>query len=75
MKFFDYPETDSLCIDLSEKTSTDTLEVAPGVVLDFDVDRHLVGIDIDNASQNVNLSRLEAKELPITELTFSGSKS
>ena len=61
MKFFDYPETESLCIDLSEKTSTDSLEVAPGVVLDFDVDRHLVGIDIDNASQNVNLSRLDRK--------------
>ena len=75
MKFFCYSEIDSLYIDLSEKTSTDSFEVAPGVILDFDVDRHLVGIDIDNASQNVDLSRLEAKELPITELTFSGSKS
>jgi len=75
MKFHYYPETDSLYIDLSERTSTDSFEVAPGVVLDFDGERRLVGIDIDNASENVNLSRLEAIELPITELSFSGSKS
>ena len=69
MKFYYYPETDSLYIDLSEKTSVDSLEVAPGVVLDFDEERRLVGIDIDHASQVVNLSHLEAKALPIT--TFS----
>jgi len=38
MKFKYYAETDSLYIDLSEKTSVDSNEVAPGVVLDFDAD-------------------------------------
>lgn len=69
MKFHYYPETDSLYIDLSEKTSVDSQEVAPGVVLDFDAEGHLVGIDIDRASRIVNLSRLEAEMLPVT--TFS----
>lgn len=41
MKFDYYPETDSLYIDLSEKTSKDSLEVAPGVVLDFDEEEKL----------------------------------
>ncbi len=36
MKLRYCPETDSLYIDLSDKTSVDTREVAPGVVLDFD---------------------------------------
>jgi len=36
MKFHYCPETDSLYIDLSEKVSADSQEVAPGVVLDFD---------------------------------------
>jgi uncharacterized protein YuzE len=36
VKFQYYPETDSLYIDLAEKTSIDSQEVAPGVVLDFD---------------------------------------
>lgn len=70
MKFHYYPETDSLYIDLAEKTSVESQEVAPGVVLDFDEEGHLVGIDIDHASQVVNLSRLEAKALPVTTVSL-----
>lgn len=73
MKFYYYPETDSLYIDLSEKTSVDSREVAPGVVLDFDAGGNLVGIDIDHASRIVNLSRLEAEALPITAFSLVGA--
>ena len=65
MKFNYYPETDSLYIDLAERPSTDSQEVAPGVVLDFDAEGRLVGIDIDHASQVVNLSRVETTSLPV----------
>jgi uncharacterized protein YuzE len=76
MKFHYYSETDSLYIDLSQKSSADSLEVAKGVVLDFDEDGKLVGIDIDNASQIVDLSRLEAESLPIQNLAiFQAQKS
>lgn len=44
MKFHYYPETDSLYIELSEKSSVESREVAPNVVLDFDDEGHLVGI-------------------------------
>jgi uncharacterized protein YuzE len=71
MKFKYYAETDSLYIDLSEKTSVDSNEVAPGVVLDFDADGNLVGIDIDHASKIVNLAQLEAQALPIQTLAVS----
>ncbi len=71
MKFHYYTETDSLYIDLSKKVSVDSREVAPGVVLDFDAEGSLVGIDIDRASQVVDLSRLEAEELPITNLSLT----
>ncbi len=73
MKFHYYPETDSLYIDLSEKASVDSQEVAPGVVLDFDAEGHLVGIDIDRASRIVNLSRLEAEMLPVTTFSLVGT--
>jgi uncharacterized protein YuzE len=66
MKFHYYSETDSLYIDLSEKVGTDSREVAPGVVLDFDAEGHVVGIDIDHASKVVDLSKLEAESLPVT---------
>ena len=70
MKFHYYSDTDSLYIDLSAKTSVDSQEVAPGVVLDFDAYGHLVGIDIDNASQFIDLYRLEAESLPIKNLSL-----
>ncbi len=69
MKFHYYPDTDSLYIDLAERPSADSREVAPGVVLDFDEDGLLVGIDIDRASKTVNLSRLEAESLPVSTVS------
>ncbi len=49
----------------------DTQEAAPNVVLDFDDEGHLVGIDLDHASKFVNLSRLEANSLPVQMLTLT----
>ncbi len=60
-----YSDTDSLYIDLLDIPSVDSREVAPGVVFDFDADGHLVGIDIQNASQTVNLTRIEADAAPL----------
>jgi len=73
MKFHYYPETDSLYIDLSEKKSVDSREVVPGVILDFDADGQLVGVDIDHASKVANLTRLEADSLPVASLTLTGA--
>lgn len=70
MKFHYYPETDSLYIELSERPGADSSEVAPGVVLDFDGEGRLVGIDIDRASQVIDMSRLEAEALPIARLSL-----
>ena len=65
MKLNYYADTDSLYIDLSEKTSVESREVSPGIVLDFDDAGHLCGIDVDHASKNLDLSRLETVSLPI----------
>jgi len=64
MKLNYYPETDSLYIDLSEKTSVDSKEISEGVVLDYDAEGNLVGIDIDNASKKVQLKELTLRRLP-----------
>jgi len=64
MKLNYYPETDSLYIDLSEKTSADSKEISEGVVLDYDAEGNLVGIDIDNASKKVQLKELILSRLP-----------
>lgn len=60
-----YPETDSLYIDLSSKTSVESVEISQGVVLDYDDDGNLAGIDIDNASQKLDLKELVLNRLPI----------
>ena len=58
MKISYYPDTDSLYIDLSEQPGVESREISEGVVLDYDAQGRLVGIDIDNASQKVELKSL-----------------
>jgi uncharacterized protein YuzE len=65
MKLHYYRETDSLYIDLADRPSAESREVAPGVVLDFDAGGVLVGIDIDHASEKLDLSRVETVALPL----------
>jgi uncharacterized protein YuzE len=64
MKLNYYPDTDTLYIDLSEKTSVESREISEGVVLDYDADGNLVGIDIDNASKKVQLKEFILNKLP-----------
>lgn len=71
MKLNYYAETDSLYIDLSSKTSAESKEVSEGVVLDYDIDGNLVGIDIDNASKKLNLRELIIDKMPSEVQTIS----
>ncbi len=72
MKLNYHPDTDSLYIDLSGKTSVDSREISEGVVLDYDEDENIVGIDIDNASRKVELRELLVNKIPIEEHLVSG---
>ncbi len=71
MKLNYYPETDSLYIDLSEKTSVESKEISEGIVLDYDASGNLVGIDIDNAGDKVQLKELILSRLPCDVHTVS----
>ncbi|MEM1158806.1 MAG: DUF2283 domain-containing protein [Verrucomicrobiota bacterium] len=66
MKIKYYKDTDSLYIDLSERSSVDTREISDGVNLDYDESDILVGIDIDLASRKLDLTRVELGSLPQT---------
>jgi len=65
MKISYYPETDSLYIDLCSRVSADSREISPGIVLDYDAEGDLVGIDIDEASAKLELQELTLTKLPI----------
>jgi len=58
MKLAYYSDTDSLYIGLTEQPSVESREISEGIVLDYDAEGNLVGIDIDNASHKVQLQRL-----------------
>ena len=64
MKLHYYPETDSLYIELNSRPSADSRIVVEGIVADFDADGNIVGIDIDHASQKLDLRTVEAVALP-----------
>jgi transcriptional regulator with XRE-family HTH domain/uncharacterized protein YuzE len=65
MKFFYDRKSDSLYLGLSEQHDyRDSVEAAPGVVLDFDGSGRLLGIDLERASRMVDVSDLELHEEP-----------
>ena len=46
-------DSDMLCIQLSEAPSTYSIEVAGGVVLDYDAEDRVVAVEIDGASRSL----------------------
>lgn len=63
MKLTSHPDTDSLYIDLAERASVESHEITTGIVLDYDEDGNLVGIDIDNASSDNASSKVQLNEV------------
>ena len=74
MRFHYYNDTDSLYIDLLEKAGVESREVSEGVVLDFDENGVLVGIDIDQASRHVDLNNLSLESLPLGNISLTKQK-
>jgi uncharacterized protein YuzE len=71
MKIAYYPDTDSMYIDLSAKKSAESVEVSSGIVLDYDSEGNLVGIDIDNASRKMDLKELVLSKIPVSKQTIA----
>lgn len=70
-----YPDTDMLYIELTTGISAESEEVAPGIVLDFAENNQVLGIEIEDASKFIDLSRLEVSALPIVNLILSKEAS
>ena len=57
-------ETDSFYIDLAAALSSDSKEIADGLVVDYEEAGRVVGIDILQASERIDLSAVETTQLP-----------
>ena len=66
MKLEYFADTDSLSITFRDQPSVDSKELSAGVVIDYDAAGRVVGIDIDNASHKVDLTRVVLNRLPGT---------
>ena len=60
--------TDSLYIHLADRASVDSDEVRDGVILDYDANGALVGIDVQHASERADIQSLSVSKLPLGEL-------
>ena len=65
MKINYYADTDSLYIDFGSLPTTESEEVREGVVIDLDKNGNITGVDIQHASQKLDLSSLEMSAMPV----------
>jgi uncharacterized protein YuzE len=61
MNFHYDKASDSLYIELSSNPSRDSEEVSEGVVVDYDKDGQIVGLDIEYASRHVNMQNIHVE--------------
>jgi uncharacterized protein YuzE len=71
MVFQYYPDTDMLYIKFADGISTESEEVAPGIVLDFAEHNRVIGLEIEDASKCIDLSQMELRALPVVNLILS----
>ena len=64
-------ETDSLYIDLNARPSVDSREIQEGIVIDMDAKGKIVGIDIQHASEILDLATIETESLPAGKLRLA----
>ena len=67
MKLDYHADSDSLYIGLSDRPSVDSRELSEGVIVDYDTEGRVVGIDIDDARNKIDLGREKSPDtfLPV----------
>jgi len=75
MNFRYFAETDMLYVALLPGVAVESEEVAPNIVLDFDETEHVIGIEIEDASQMVDFQNLELASLPFVNLVMKQRES
>lgn len=65
MKIQYFSETDTLAIELTNKSVASTDAITDDLILDYDDQGKVVAITIDNYSKNVDVVNLQALDVPL----------
>ena len=65
-------ESDMLYIGLLKRHSTESEEIAPGFVVDYDEENRIVGIEIEGGTSMADLTMLDVSGLPLADLVSTG---
>jgi uncharacterized protein YuzE len=65
MKLSYFKDTDTLYIELRSTASSYSSELQDGVLLDYDSEDKITGIEIENASRTIDLSTMDLNSLPV----------
>ena len=68
MKLSYFADTDTLYVELATGAARDGQEISEGVVADYDEAGRLLGLEIEQASTRLDVTRLETVGLPIAQL-------
>ena len=61
-----FSDTDTLYIQLKEGQAAETLEVAQDVVQDLNESGNVIGIELEHATDHVDLDSFRVSSLPVT---------
>jgi uncharacterized protein YuzE len=70
MRFKYFQDTNSLFIKFNENKSTDSIEIADGVVADLDENDNIVGIESYSIKDKINLNNIIFEQLPLININF-----
>ncbi len=68
MKLSYFVETDTLYVEPSAGRSNASEEISDGVVADYDGEGRLLGLELEQASKRLDVTRLETVGMPIAQL-------
>jgi len=70
MKFNYDIETDSLYINFVNKAGVDSYEISPDFIVDVDEQGNLLGIEVLNVKNKIDLDQIIFNHIPNTNISF-----
>lgn len=70
MKFNYDKDTDSLYIDFIDKPGVDSFEISPDFIVDVDEDGNVLGIEVLDVKNKIDLEQIVFNHIPNTNISF-----